>query len=104
MPLLDHFRGALFNQRSWESIHSFWAVSLAGQLNLGPLRPHFIAETNVHAGITVAADSVAFEVDAARQEAENGAVATAVWAPPQPALVFPVNLADLEVFEIRVYD
>ncbi len=104
MPLLDHFRGSLFKQRSWESFHSSWAVCLAGQLNVGPLRPHFIAETNVHVGITVAADVAAFELDAPRVDAENGAVATAVWAPPQPPLVIPVNLADLEVFEIRVYD
>jgi hypothetical protein len=58
---------------------------LAGQLNLIPLPSRFLAEPNVHIDVTLATD-------------------TAVWAPPQPPLVVPVNFTDLEAFEVRVYD
>ena len=104
MPLLDHFHPPLIKQRSWESLHGSWGYQLAGQLNMRPLPPGFVAEGNVHIGITVAADVAAFREDAIAEENANGAVATAVWAPPQPVLMVPVDFADLEVFEIRLYD
>jgi len=37
----------------------------------------------------------------ASSESEGG-VATAVWAPPQPALTFPVDFANQDTFEVRV--
>jgi hypothetical protein len=86
MPLLDHFRPPLFPRRSYESFHSMWAGQLAGQFNTRPTRYGFLAELNIHVGITVAADVVAFEEGS------------------QPLLAVPVDLAGLEVFEIRVYD
>ncbi|HWG45235.1 MAG TPA: DUF4058 family protein [Gemmataceae bacterium] len=104
MPLLDHFHPPLFPYRSWESFHGFWTIHLAGQLNVRPLPYGFLAENNVHIGVTVAADVAAFEEDAPGGEHSNGAVATEVWAPPQPPLVLPVDFATLETFEIRVYD
>jgi hypothetical protein len=104
MPLLDHFHAPLFPRRSWESFHYAWTVHLSGQLNTRPLPPGYIAENNVHIGLVVAADVAAFEEDTPSGEGGNGAVAAAVWAPPQPPLVVPVDLTGLEVFEIRVYD
>jgi hypothetical protein len=104
MPLLDHFHAPLYPRRSWESFHYSWTVFLSGQLNTRPLPPGYVAESNVHIGITVAADVATFEEDARPEEGANGAVATAVWAPPQPPLVVPVDFSGLEVFEIRVYD
>jgi hypothetical protein len=104
MPLLDHFHPPLFPRWSWESFHGGWAYELAKQLNLRPLPAGFLAEGNIHIGITVAADVAAFEQDVPSGNGANGAVATAVWAPPQPPLVIPVDLAGVEVFEIRVYD
>jgi hypothetical protein len=103
MPLLDHFHPPL-DRRSWESFHGWWGMQLGGQLNLRPLPYGFVAEGNVHIGITVAADVAAFEEDAPGGEHSNGAVATEVWAPPQPPLVVPVDFANLETFEIRIYD
>ncbi|HKI34342.1 MAG TPA: DUF4058 family protein [Gemmataceae bacterium] len=105
MPLLDHFHPPL-DRRNWESFHGGWGFQLAGQLNTRPLPYGFIAEGNVHIGIVVAADVAAFEEDAdARTGAgPNGAVATQVWAPPQPPLLVPVDFASLETFEIRIYD
>jgi hypothetical protein len=104
MPLLDHFHPPLFPGRSYESFHSGWAWHLAGQLNLRPLPPRFLAESDVHIGISVATDVAAFEQDEPPRDGGNGAVATAVWAPPQPPLVVPVDFTGLEVFEVRVYD
>ena len=106
MPLLDHFNPPLFPYRSWESFHGLWITHLAGNFNLRPNRYGFLAEGNVHIGITVAADVAAFEEDNPTRERPNGAVAVAtqVWAPPQPPLVMPVDFSGLETFEIRIYD
>jgi hypothetical protein len=104
MPLLDHFHPPLFPRRSYESFHSMWAGQLAGHFNIRPKRYGFLAESNIHIGITVAADVAAFEEDTPSGDASNGVVATAVWAPPQPPLIAPVDFAGLEVFEIKVYD
>jgi hypothetical protein len=106
MPLLDHFHPPLFPPRSWESFHLSWADHLSGHFNMRPNRYGFLAEANVHIGITVAADVAAFEQDAPTGERPNGAVgvATQVWAPPQPPLVVPVDFSTLETFEIRIYD
>jgi hypothetical protein len=103
MPLLDHFHPPL-SRRSWESFHTWWAGHLSGRLNMGPLPPRFIAEANIHIGIKVAADVAAFEAEGPAKAGADGTVATAVWAPPQPPLVVPVDFASLESFEIRVYD
>jgi hypothetical protein len=106
MPLLDHFHPPLFPHRSWESFHSFWITQLAGNFNTRPNRYGFLAEANVHIGITVTADVAAFQEDAPSGEQPNGAVAVAtqVWAPPQPPLVVPIDFSSLETFEIRIYD
>jgi hypothetical protein len=105
MPLLDHFHPPLFPRWSYESFHSMWAGQLAGQLNRRPLPPRFLAEANVHIGITVATDVATFDLDEpVGGNGPNGGVATAVWAPPQPPLVVPVDFAGLEAFEVRVYD
>ncbi|HEY7312681.1 MAG TPA: DUF4058 family protein [Gemmataceae bacterium] len=106
MPLLDHFHSPLIDRRSWESFHGGWSYQLEGQLNVRPLPHGFVAESNLHIGITVAADVAVFERDASDQTSgqPNGAVATEVWAPPQPPLVIPVDFTTLETFEIRIYD
>jgi Protein of unknown function (DUF4058) len=105
MPLLDHFHPPLYPRRSWENLHGGWGFILAGQLNLRPLPYGFLAEGNVHIGISVAPDMAAFEEDEARPGGgPNGAVATEVWAPPQPPLIVPVDFSGLETFEIRLYD
>jgi hypothetical protein len=104
MPLLDHFHPPLFPHRSWESFHMSWADHLSGRFNMRPNRYGFLAEANVHIGIMVAADVAAFEEGAPSGDRPNGAVATEVWAPPQPPLVMTVDFSTLETFEIRIYD
>lgn len=104
MPLLDHFHPPLYPRRSYEGFHSMWATHLTEQLNLRPLPPRFLAEPDVHVGVSVATDVAAFEEDALPGDGPNGAVATAIWAPPQPPVVVPVDFAGLQAFEIKVYD
>ncbi|MHB1425817.1 MAG: DUF4058 family protein [Gemmataceae bacterium] len=103
MPLLDHFHPPL-DRRSWENFHGGWIFQLVGQLNMRPLPYSFLAEGNVHLGITVAADVAAFEEDNPIGERSNGAVATEVWAPPRPLFAVLVDFSTLETFEIRIYD
>ncbi len=104
MPLLDHFHLPLFPRHSYESFHSGWAWQLAGRLNLRPLPPRFLAEAEGHIGVNVAADVAAFDQDEPPGNGQGGGVATAVWAPPQPPLVVPVDFTGLELFEMKVYD
>ncbi|HZT79976.1 MAG TPA: DUF4058 family protein [Gemmataceae bacterium] len=105
MPLLDHFHPPLYPRWSYESFHAGWAWELTGQLNRRPLPPRFLAEANVHIGITVATDVAAFDRDEPiGGDNSDGGVATAVWAPPQSPLVIPVDFTGLELFEVRVYD
>src|SRR6516162_1262770 len=101
MPLLDHFHPPL-DRRSWESFHGGWGFQLAGLLNLRPNRYGFLAESNVHIGITVAPDVAEFQEDVPTGQPPNRAVATEVWAPPQPPLIVPVEFSGLETFEIRI--
>jgi len=103
MPLLDHFRPPLRKHHHWESFHSGWALSIARQLNKRPLPPGFLAEHQVTVGVAVEADVGAFERDSEREES-GATVATAVWAPPRAAISAPVDLAGLDVFEVKVYD
>jgi hypothetical protein len=104
MPLRDHFHPPLFPGRSWESFHSIWITQLVGQLNMRPLPSRFIAEGDVHIGLSVVVDVAAFEIDQPSGTSPNGPVAVAVWAPPKPQIVVPVDLTTLQTFELQVYD
>src|SRR5690242_3731551 len=94
MPLLDHFHAPLYPLRSWESIHSRWANSIADALQrLLPRR--YFAEVQIHLGTSVEADVAEFERPPSPEEqpangpAAQGGVATALqtWAPPTPPFV-----------------
>jgi hypothetical protein len=103
MPLHDHFHAPLLKHHHWESFHSGWALSIARQLNKRPLPAGFLAEHQVTTGASVEVDVATFERDA--EGGESGVtVATAAWAPPKAAITAPVDLAGLDVFEVKVYD
>jgi hypothetical protein len=103
MPLLDHFHAPLKKHHSWESFHSGWALSIARQLNKRPLPPGFLAEHQVTVGVAVEADVATFEKD--REEEESSAfLAAAGWVPPRAVVATPVDLAGIDVFEVKVYD
>lgn len=106
MPLLDHFRSPLDDEFHWEAMHATWPVMIVASLR-GKLPSGFFAEPSVHPGQSAEIDVVTYERDgpAGRQrDVENGGVATAVWAPPQPSLGVACDLAGEEVYEVQVYD
>jgi hypothetical protein len=104
VPLLDHFHAPLRRRRHWESFHSSWAAFIARQLNKQPLPPGFIAEPHVTLGVTVEADVAAFDEGAAEAGDEAPAAAADLWVPPKPAIVTAVEVTNLDVCEVRVYD
>ena len=106
MPLRDHFRPPLDNERHWEAMHATWPVMIV--LGLRRKLPHgYFAEPRVHWGRSAEIDVVTFEkegVDALPASEGNGGVATAVWAPPRPTLVVATDLPAQDVYEVQVYD
>jgi Protein of unknown function (DUF4058) len=106
MPLLDYFHPPFNKRPHWESFHSTWATLIARQLNLGQLPEQYLAEPQVNIGIQVESDVGTFEdeEEVPRGAAANGGVSTAVWTPPKPPIALPIDFADLDVFEVKVYD
>lgn len=108
MPLIDLDALPPLRKRSWEGFHSQWAACITTQLNGARLPPHFHAEPLTQAGMRVEADVSIFEEEADLDEGNGqegeGGVATAVYAPPKPTLVAPVEFGTLDIYEVRVYD
>ena len=68
----------------------------------------YVAEPRVHSGSQLEIDVAAFEQDEASPLSgtaeENGGVATAVWAPPQPCVAVETTLPDYDEYEVRIFD
>ena len=105
MPLRDHFRPPLDNRRSWDELHGAWPTVIVMALNKR-LPPRYVAGPRVHLGTTFEIDVASYEEEAtlSGEGAEDGGVATAVWAPPQPTLTVATDLPDQDEYEVRVYD
>ena len=106
MPLRDHFRPPLDEQRHWEGMHGMWPAMIVVSLR-GKLPPGYFAEPTIHSGRSAEIDVVTFEQEDAAspwQREGNGGVATAVWAPPRPTLVVAADLPAQDVYEVQVYD
>src|SRR2546429_348295 len=101
MPLRDHFHLPLRALCSWDSFHSGWAHEITRQLNKS-LPPGYVARPNVKLGVDVQADVGALEMPG-REAVEEGGVATAIWAPPEPTLSAAVDFHHLDVFEVQVH-
>lgn len=116
MPLLDHFRPPLGNERHWEAFHAQWSGSIAAALN-ARLPQRYFAEPQVHVGSRVEVDVATFEyADAGRaagarplppEPDDDGGVATLVAAEPEvlapPAPDVAVDVAFPDVVEVLVY-
>lgn len=105
MPLRDHFHRPGRGPWPWTSVHGQWAATITQQLNQKPLPPGYVALPHVHIGGLGQVDVAAVQDDeeATAFASSNGGVATAVWAPPKPALVVPTDLADVDTIEIEVF-
>jgi len=108
MPLRDHFRPPLDDLRHWEGFHATWPVMIVSSLGR-KLPPRYFAEPRVHSGASAEIDVATFENEgedtlATADGNGNGAIATAVWAPPRPTLSVATDLPAQDVYEVRVYD
>ncbi|HEY7426661.1 MAG TPA: DUF4058 family protein [Gemmataceae bacterium] len=106
MPLRDHFHPPLKDQDDWESFHSAWANTIVRRLNSRWLSRPYRSAPQVHLGALVEVDVATFEENPRDTDVggSNGGVATAVWAPPRPAVSVAVDLPAQDVFEVRVYE
>jgi Protein of unknown function (DUF4058) len=112
MPLRDHFHGPFRKEAAWESFHSAWVNNAVRRLNTQRLPFRYRSAPFVHLGALVEVDVATFEPEQMfGGEAANGAngandggVATALWAPPKPALTLAISIPIQDVFEICVYD
>jgi Protein of unknown function (DUF4058) len=108
MPMRDHFRPPLADQRSWDGFHGQWPAMIV--LSLNPKLPkRYVAEPQIHLGSSFEIDVASYEDDDGGSlivdEAENvGGVATAVWAPPLPTLAVATDLPDVDEYAVRIYD
>jgi len=107
MPLRDHFRAPLDERRHWEGFHATWPVMIVGLLH-AKLPPRYFAEPRVHSGASAEIDVTTYESDdvvtPGTRGNGNGAVATAVWAPPRPTLAAVTDLPAQDLYEVLVYD
>lgn len=109
MPLRDHFRPPLDDQRHWEGLHGGWPMMIVASLRRR-LPSGYFAEPRVHSGASAEIDVATFEQegDPARVAGDgngsNGGVATALWAPPRPTVSLVTDLPAQDVYEVRVYD
>ncbi|HEX4125176.1 MAG TPA: DUF4058 family protein [Tepidisphaeraceae bacterium] len=103
MPLRDHFRPPLINRASWEALHGGWPMVIVQSLD-EILPERYVAEPRVHLGSQ-------FKVDVAASDLKTGeagqyfkdAPATA-WSPAGPTLAVETELADVDEYEVRVFD
>jgi hypothetical protein len=108
MPLRDHFRPPLDQKRSWDELHGAWPTVIVMSLNKR-LPPRYVAGPRIHLGTLFEIDVASYEEEEAAPltssaGVEDGGVATAVWAPPQPTLAVATDLPDQDEYEVRVYD
>jgi len=107
MPLRDHVRPPLSDLRSWDVLHGGWPMMIAVALNRS-LPGRYVAEPQVHLGQSIEIDVATYEGDDpdpfGTAKEDNGGIATAVWAPPEPTLALATDLPDLDEYEVRVYD
>lgn len=103
MPLRDHFRSPLDDERHWEGFHATWPVMTVACLRRRLPRGYF-AEPRVHSGASAEIDITTFEKDNAPTGKGEGGVATATWAPPRPTFSVATELPAQDVYEVQVFD
>src|SRR5947208_3208566 len=107
MPLRDHFRPPLDKSRHWEGFHGGWPMMIAATLSK-VLPGRYFAEPRVRLGVDAEVDVGTFDEEKthpwrAADDSEGG-VATAVGAPPRPAVDIPAEIPLDDEYEVQVYD
>lgn len=102
MPLLEHFQPPVSVYWPWEGFHGNWATKIADALNKDLLPPDYFAISLLTVAGGIEVDVGTFQGSIGTPPG-NGAVATAVWSPPQPLLTKDVDLAAQDSCEIQVF-
>ncbi|HVW38264.1 MAG TPA: DUF4058 family protein, partial [Pirellulales bacterium] len=107
MPLRDHFRSPLDDVHSWDELHGMWPAMIVRALAEILPEPYFAAP-GVHLGTLYEIDIATYREGELRaeegQNLEQGGLALAAYAPPQPTLTVEPRLPKQDVYEVRVYD
>jgi hypothetical protein len=90
MPLRDHFHGELNQRRHWESFLACWPMEIIRRLNTR-LPARYRGELQVHLGLGVEPDVVAFEEESLSENA-------------RPVQTYAVDLPAQDAFEVRIVD
>lgn len=101
MPLLDHFHSPWKAAWPWEGIHSAWATEIAYGLNKDLLPDDYHALPLVTWGGRVEIDVATIHSEPVTGSGDGG-IATATWAPPQPATTVAVDFPEQDVVEVQV--
>jgi len=102
MPLRDHFRPPLSNQKNWEGFHGLWPGLITVHLNQ-ILPSRYEAEPSVHVGSEV-------EIDVATLESEDLSTSnlTPIGDPAfelsLPSLAVETDLVTESEYEVRIFD
>jgi hypothetical protein len=108
MPLRDHFHPPVESRHSWDELHGMWPAVIVQQLY--PILPEgYLAAPRVHLGAAFEIDISTYKQDGPAREqrpdqGNDGGVAVAAWAPPNPTLTLETELPDQDEYEVRVYD
>jgi len=103
VPLRDHFHPPLSLRRPWEGIHGAWTATIAGRLNQELLPADYFAMPLITVGGKVEIDVATFQ-ERRTEEVPDGAVATAVYAPPKPALSADIDFVSLPAYEVLIHE
>ncbi len=100
MPLLEHFRPPLSVTHPWKGFQSAWANAITNGLN-EVLPEGYYAIPEVPLGDQIEIDVATLE-NGEPSPSAGGAV-TAVWAPPRPRLVAPVDFSRVHGVAVHVF-
>jgi hypothetical protein len=108
MPLRDHFHPPLTNRTSWDGLHGGWPMVIVQQLNR-VLPERYTAEPQVHLGAQGEVDVAAFGDTVHRSTVpsapgERDGPVPSAWSPSAPTLTLVTELADVDEYEVRIYD
>ena len=103
MPLLDHFRPPLSNERHWESFHTTWAGAIADALNERWLPEGYFAEEQLHPAARVEIDVATFESfpNTSLTGERTAVLPRKSWSPSAPAMTLSGTI--LEGAEVLVF-